>query len=268
MKKLMMTLAAGLFATAVVAEVTSANVVGYQAITITNGYNLLACNFDGVAGADGMTFDQLIPGTTPGLTKGTGSGTADNIMVFNPATKGYTTYFLFYSTKAPANNYKWVKDAATPSTVKLGSGDAFWYNARTNVSIQVPATFLGQVPNESAKSFSITNGYNMLSCKFAADWDPNTNGTAFWQGSPATKGTGSGTADNIMVFNPATKGYTTYFLFYSTKAPANNYKWVKDAATVAPANFVKTGQGVWYNCRVASPMAPFEVPINRPYTLD
>jgi hypothetical protein len=266
----MMTLAAALSATAVVAEVTSANVVGYQTITLTNGYNMIACNFDGVAGADGMTFDQLIPGTTAGLTKGALAANADNIMVFNPATKGYTTYFLYYSTKAnTVNNYKWVSGPATPSSVKLASGDAFWYNARTNVSIQVPATFLGQVPNESAKSFSITNGYNMLSCKFAADWDPNTNGTTFWQGTPAIKGALAASADNIMVFNPVTKGYTTYFLYYSTKAnTVNNYKWVSGPATVAPANFVKTGQGVWYNCRVTSPMAPFEVPITRPYTLD
>jgi trehalose utilization protein len=197
------------------------------------------------------------------------STSADNIMVFDPS-KGYTTYFLYYSAKAnTVNNNKWVLNPTTPSSVKLGSGGAFWLNVRTtNESIQVPATFLGQVPNESAKSFSITNGYNMLSCKFAADWDPNTNGTAFWQGSPALKGAVSTSADNIMVFNPG-KGYTTYFLYYSAKAnTVNNYKWVSGPTTVAPVNFVKMGQGVWYNCRVATPMAPFEVPINRPYTLD
>jgi hypothetical protein len=269
----MMTLAAGLFATAVVAEVTSGNVVGYQTITVTNGYNMLACNFDGVAGAEGMTFDQLIPGTTPGLTKGAGVSFADNIMVFNPLTKGYVTYFLWYSTKAAqsANNNKWVLSQTVPAAERLNSGDPFWFNSRnTNQTVQIPATFLGQVPTESAKSFSITNGYNMLSCLFAADWDPNILGTNFWAGAPAKKGAGVSFADNIMVFNPTTKGYVTYFLWYSTKAAqsANNYKWVLSQTVVAPTNFVKTGAGVWYNYRETNNVAGFTIPVDRPYTLE
>jgi hypothetical protein len=45
MKKLMMTLAAALSATAVVAEVTSANIVGYQNITAGSGFTVLAPTF-------------------------------------------------------------------------------------------------------------------------------------------------------------------------------------------------------------------------------
>jgi hypothetical protein len=274
MKKLMMTLAAALFATAVVAQVTSANVVGYKTITLTNGYNMLACNFDPV-GSETNTLDKVIPGTTTGLKGGNSSITADNIMVFDPVQQQYQTYFLWYTTKttgtppANANNWKWVSSATVLAGVQLKSGDPFWYRSRNAALVQIPGTFAGQVPTV-AKDISITNGYTMIAGNYSADWDPNTKGTNFWATIGAKGGNSSITADNVMIFDAGNQRYETYFLWYTTKttgtppANSNNWKWVSSATVVAPTNFVKLGMGAWYRARNPG---KFVIPVTAPYSL-
>jgi len=263
MKKLVTAFAACALAGLVNAQVESVNVVGYQTVTLKQGFNMLACNFDGVSGADGMTLDELVPGTTPGMTGGNLPGNADNILVFNAATQGYTTYYLYYVTKGTTTyNNKWVLNATTPAGVTLKSGDAFWLNLKN--ATDLPATFVGQVPAEASKTLTLKQGFNMIGGQFSADWDPNSLGATFW----AANGTGGNlpsNADNILVFNAATQGYTTYYLYYVTKGTTTyNNQWVLNATTPAPANFVKMGSGVWYSKKAAGDV---EVPIDRPYSL-
>jgi len=275
MKKLMTALAVCAVAGFALAQtVTSANVVGYDTVTLLQGYNMLACNFDQV-GTVTNTLDLVIPGTTPGLVAGKNSSVADNIMVFNPLTQVYATYFLWYTTKTtgtpPANtyNYKWVSSLNIPATVALQRGNAFWYNSMSTTNISIPAVFAGQVPVTN-KNITINTGYNMIAGNYAADWDPNALGTNFWATCGATAGKNSSVADDIMVFNPLTQVYSTYFLWYTTKTtgapPANtdNYKWVSSLNILAPANFVKLGQGVWYNSLGAG---SFVIPVTAPYSL-
>ncbi len=69
MKQLMMTLAAALFATAVVAEVTSANIVGYQTINVSGTYPCYGATFISVGNTNGLwhlgdiTADGMDPDT-------------------------------------------------------------------------------------------------------------------------------------------------------------------------------------------------------------
>ncbi|HQL08054.1 MAG TPA: hypothetical protein PLE35_00535, partial [Lentisphaeria bacterium] len=245
------------------AQVESVNIVGYSTITLKQGFNMLACNFDGVGEAAGMTLDELVPGTTPGLTGSGSAGNADNILVFDADSQGYTIYYLYYATKGTTTyNNQWVLNASTPAGVTLQSGDAFWLNLKNTTDL--PATFVGQVPAEASKTLTLKQGFNMIGGQFTADWDPNGLGTAFW----AANGTGSGSAgnaDNILVFDAATQGYTIYYLYYATKGTTTyNNQWVLNASTLAPAGFVKVGTGVWYSKKAAGDL---EVPISRPYSL-
>jgi hypothetical protein len=274
MKKLMTALAICAVTGLALADgsgVTSANVVGYKTVTLKKGFNMLACNFDAV-GVSTNTLDVVIPGTLPGLIGGNNSGVADDIMVFDPVAQGYSTYFLWYTTKttggANANNYKWVVSGATLAGVVLKSGDPFWYKSKSTTNISITATFAGEVPTTN-KNITIRPGFNMIAGNYAADWDPNGLGTNYWATSGAVGGNNSGTGDDIMIFDPDAQGYTTYFLWYTTKttggANANNYKWVVSGATVAPTNFVKLGQGVWYKAKMAS--GSFVIPVTAPYSL-
>jgi len=258
MKKLMTALAVCAVAGFAVAQtVPSANVVGYNTVTLNPGFNMLAVNLDNVsAPTSGLDLNTLIPGTTTNLTKGSTSPNSDNVLVFSGG--GYTTYYLYYSTKSSTQlNNQWVTGGAL-ATNKFKSGDAFWYNLRTNVSVSVQ--FAGQVPNDASKTRQIVNGFNMLGSGYAADWDPNSLGASYWATNGAQHGSTSPAADNIMVFSSG--GYTTYYLYYSTKSSTQlNNLWVSSG--VVGTNFVKMGSGVWYNHRGSG----FVLPQSIPYTL-
>ena len=263
MKKLVTAFAACALAGLAFAQVESVNIVGYSTITLKQGFNMLACNFDGVGEDAGMTLDELVPGTTPGLTKGSLSGSADNILVFDAATQNYSIYYLYYATKGTTTyNNKWVLNATTPAGVTLQSGDAFWLNLKNTTDL--PATFVGQVPVEPSKTMTLKQGFNTIGSIFSADWDPNSLGTAFWAAN-GTRASLSGSSDNILVFDAATQNYSIYYLYYATKGTTTyNNQWVLNATTLAPDNFVKVGMGVWYSKKAAGDL---EVPISRPYSL-
>jgi len=264
MKKLATAFAASMIAGLVSAQVESQNVVGYNTVTLKQGFNMLACNFDGVGGTTGMSLDQLVPGTTVGLSKATTADNSDNILIFDATTQGYATYFLYYATKGTTTyNNRWVLNATTPATnVVLKSGSAFWINIKNTTDL--PATFVGQVPSDSSKTLTLKYGFNMIGGVFTADWDPNVLGTTYWAAN-GTRATTADNADNILVFDATTQGYTTYFLYYATKGTTTyNNQWVLNATTKAPDNFVKVGAGVWYSKKAVGNL---EVPVSIPYSL-
>ena len=266
MKKLMTALAVCTVAGFAVAQtVTSANVVGYNTVTLNQGFTMLAVNLDNVAApADGIDINTLIPGSvSTNLLRGATGTAADNIMVFNSGSQSYNIYYLYYATKGTTTyNNQWVVNASTLATNKFKSGDTFWYNKRT--AIPVTIQFAGQVPNDASKTRAIVNGYNMIGSGYAADWDPNSLGTTYWSTNGAFRsGTGS-SADNIMVYNNGSQSYAIYYLYYATKGTTTyNNQWVLNATTKAPTNFVTLGSAVWYNHRGTG----FTLPQSVPYSL-
>jgi len=266
MKKLMTALAVCAVAGFALAQsVTSANVVGYNNVTLNPGFNMLAVNLDNVsAPAAGLTLNTLIPGTTAGLTKGTLPASADTVMVYNPNTTGYNTYYLYYTTKGTSttNNNLWVIDATHPATNTFKSGSAFWYNKFSTPAVTIP--FAGQVPQDASKTHTIVHGFNMIGSGYAAGWDPNGLGTAYWHTNGAFSATLPATADNIMVYNSISSNYTTYYLYYTTKGTSttNNYLWVTDATHKAPTNFISLGTAVWYNHMGTGFVLPQTAPYN------
>ena len=263
MKKLMTALAVCAVAGFALAQtVTSANVVGYNNVTLQQGFNMLCVNLDNVsAPAAGLDLNTLIPGTTANLTKGS-AATADQVLVYDPVS-GYSTYFLFFTTKTTGTTYnnQWVVNGSVPATNTFKSGDAFWYNKKGATPVTIP--FAGQVPNDATKTRRILTGFNMIGSAYAADWDPNALGSSYWATNGAVHGA-AGTADQILLYDPIA-GYTTYFLFFTTKTTGTTYnnQWVLNGSTPAPANFVKMGSGVWYNHKGSG----FALPQNVPYSL-
>jgi hypothetical protein len=258
MKKLMMTLAAGLFATAVVAEVTSANVVGYQTITLTNGYNMLAVNFATPgAPAAAMLINDLLPSgsnkvTAAGLTGKTTPTGADQVRVWN-VSGAYENYFLFRNALVPTNtkNYLWCSatspyPVATNTTFK--TGDALWF---TFVGTKTTFTFAGEVPNNVAQTKTLVAGYNMLGAGFAADWDLNAIGTNVWSGADFTGKTTPTGADQVRVWKTDTQSYKDYFLFRNSLVPTNtkNFKWCSSVSpypVTTGADIIPMASAVWF----------------------
>ena len=119
MKKLMMTLAAGLFATAVVAEVTSANVVGFQTSNLaSNQYTALGWQFSLVGGATEIPIASIT--NYPNPKTGANLNLADGIRVFYGANSTYTNYYR--------NTGGWritAGVATTTDTIPAGAGFMF-----------------------------------------------------------------------------------------------------------------------------------------------
>ena len=279
MKKLMLA-AAALAACAAMAEgeISSANVVGYNTITIRPGWNMFSVNFKDPSNVNGITVQDLFPGeamAAKGAKTGGGASTADSIQIYdasNSASPYANSYILFYTSKGTktANNYKWVKDgSATTDSIK--NGTAFWYKSLGTETFE--ATISGEVDLTPSTDVAILPGWNMIASPYAANFNPNALGTEYWKGlidaGKAKAGGGGSTADSIQIYdasNPSSPYANSYILFYTSKGgkTTNNYKWVKDGeAPAADANFLAPGQGTWYKCLADG----FTLTIPRPYSL-
>ena len=275
MKKLMLA-AAALAACAAMAdgEISSANVVGYNTVTIYPGWNMFSVNFKDPANQNGIAVQELFPGeamAAKGAATGNSATTADSIQVYDAASSTYSDiYVLYYTTKGSntSRNYKWVKDGAISSST-FKNGQTFWY--KSLASEAYTATISGEVDLTAEKDVTIYPGWNMLGNPFAANFNPNALGTEYWKAkidAGGAKGGNSGTtADSIQIYDSSAGTYSDiYVLYYTTKGTntSRNYKWVKDGTIPeGSADFLVPGKGSWYKCLGNG----FTLTIPRPYSL-
>ena len=128
MKKVMFGLAAAAAIGAFAIE--SANVVGYNTVTINKEYTILGIPFTGTTGS-AMSIQDAVP-YSAGMTKGNGSGAADSIQIMD-ANGNYDIYFMCNGYRAKAavtgGDGKWVKTdgSAAVSTAVLPMGTGAWF---------------------------------------------------------------------------------------------------------------------------------------------
>ncbi|MBO5888378.1 MAG: hypothetical protein J6Q60_10265 [Bacteroidaceae bacterium] len=263
MKKLMVIAAAALCGSFFAAgEVTSANVVGYQTLTIYPGNNMFTVNFGNMADAQGYTLEQLFPGTTEGLVGGTTAAASDRIKAWDPTADNgagaYSDTYYFFIRNNNANSRTWRKSATVAADVKIKSGMCFWFYHNAPVGSE-PLVFTvpGQVEySQQGASMTIRPGMNMIGAPFAGDADLNTLGTDFWkalvEAGNCKASTAAAASDFVKIWDPQADNGAgaygdTYYLFYRNNN-ANSYTWRKNASTIAPAGFIKMGVGAWYYC--------------------
>lgn len=117
--------------------VNSENVVGYNDVVLTNGYNMLAVNFATVgAPAADIDINDFLPSgqievTAAGLTGKAVPTGADQVRVWNAATSVYSNYFLFKAlATSNTKNYKWCLDDGGTYPVMtdmISISDAVWF---------------------------------------------------------------------------------------------------------------------------------------------
>ena len=135
MKKLMVAASAALCATVSFAELASANIVGYNTVTINQEWTILAVNFAKVDG-NNLTIQEALP-YSEGMTKGK-TTTGDQVQVQNTS-GGYDIYYLSdgnFTAKGQTKYYperdgKWFKgNATTPTTDSIPVGTGAWYGRK------------------------------------------------------------------------------------------------------------------------------------------
>jgi len=246
MKKLMTAMAACVFAGAVFAQVESLNIVGYLSQPLTGGnFNMYVVPFEAVGGGD-ISIPDLLSGD---LTPGGGAGSADNILIWNPATSGYDVYYLYDNGDGTATWWKG-DDSAEMGTVPPGT--TFWYEAKGgNGSV----TVAGQVITTATFNLAVTGGnFNMLANPYPVAFDPNDTAAIDWLACGATPGAGAGGADNILIWDASTSGYTVYYLYDNGDSTAT--WWYGDDS--AEADPIPAGVPFWYESKGSSFTAVFK----------
>ncbi len=174
MKKLV-TLACALVAAAAMADVTSENVVGYQGITVTPGFNCISLNFDAVGGG-GIDIQSLI--STNDLIAGRDAGSSDNIQIWDGT--AFTSYFYrAYKANNPGRfliGPCWVdaNNASVKATVCITNGVGVWFARPDTAPATATIKMMGEV-GSAAKNLQINPGFNMIGLAFPVDVEVNSD---------------------------------------------------------------------------------------------
>ena len=262
MKKLMIAASAALCATVGFSDVTSANVVGYQKVTIpAQQYTMIGVNFQAVAGGS-LSIQDIFPdplgqGITGSKTaKAAGTANADVFMYWDPTDKGkYVTLYVCNDTSKPDKYNKWC--VQTINTSLTTEQQAYWGTRDTVVDKNLPAgqgmwlyrpvyatelqlTMSGAATvAQSGLQIPVrgNGGYTMFCTGFTTAFAPNPDvagtgpaidwlGISGFVGSKTAKAAGTAGADVLMYWDPTDKGkYVTLYVCNDTSKPDKYNKW-------------------------------------------
>jgi len=274
MKKLMMTLAASLAATALMAEVKSVNVVGYTTLTVpATQWTMVGMPFADVGAGEtpaGVNVQSLFANpTNTFVAHASAADSADQLWfwIWDGSQYAYRTMWLTSSTVTTRKG-KWINRAGTtypaewgsanqPSTLMVKPGMSFWVK-RTTYANPISVSVAGQVVMESTNAHAIAaNGWTLLSTSFAADFEPNsTNYNWLTSGATAHASTAD-SADQLWfwIWDGSQYAYRTMWLTSSTVTTRTG-KWINRAGTTYPAEWgsanqptthkAPAGTGFWY----------------------
>jgi len=285
MKKLMMTLAAVVVATMVIADVTSLNMVGLNTITAPAGqtYTILGNGLRDIGGdVNAIDIQDFIsdPAGT-GFKAANQAAGADQLWVWIDGS--YKQFYLFNIAQGPltSRNGKWVNQidmtewgggpGNLPSTYKIPAGAAMWL-MRQDASEPITFTTVGEVVADATATHEIVEGYNFIGSHYAADWDLNNLGID-WLNIGATAANQAAGADQIWVWLDG--GYKQFYLFNIANGAltSRNGKWINQidmsewsggAGNLPTTYKVPYGAAAWYVAKVGG----FTFTEARPFSID
>jgi hypothetical protein len=230
-------------------SVTSANVVGYQSLTIKPGFQMLPVNFAAVADtAASIPIQTLF--STNGLWAGQDGNSGDQLQIWNGSV--FSVYFYRINKTTNPNKFlypnSWVgtTNIGVPTVDSLPAGSGYWFN-RPVAGGTTTVTVAGQVLTAQTNSFAIQSGFNMIGSAYPVDFPLNT-GTPFdW--SAATAGQDGNSGDQIQLWN----GSTFNVYFYRVNKTTNPNKFLYPNSWVGTTNIgvptvdaIPAGTGFWY----------------------
>ncbi len=268
MKKIAVAALALVAAGAAMAEVTSANIVGYTTATLSQQWTILGVNFTAVDGSN-LTIQNALP-YVDGMTKGANINTADQIQIQN-ASGGYDTYYMSNGKNAKGGTVanlegKWAKAGTTSATTDtVAPGTAFWFfrqDATTPLTLKVA----GGVSVLASHAKQVDLQWKHIANPYPTDL-PLNDGIPYAEGM--TKGANINTADQIQIQN-ASGGYDTYYMSNGKNAKGGTVadldgKWAKAGTTTKTTDSLPAGKGAWYYRQGST---DFAITIARPYTLE
>ena len=250
LKKTMAAGAAALCAAVCLADVQSANVVGYETSNILkDDYTMFGVQFEGVSGG-GVKFKDL--GINP--TGGTGLGDADNILVWKDGEYHNYYYGVWNDPDNPDWDNLWYNQADSDASEEtIDPGMACWYLRRGDAT---SLTVSGQVKLTPTTITLLANDYTMFSCPY-----PTAVTFKSLNIASITGGTGLGDADNILVWKDGEYHYYYYGVWNDPDNPDWDNLWYNQGDMDASDETIDAGIACWYLRRGAATTMSFASPL-------
>ena len=239
------------------ADVTSANVVGYYGDDATKGAQKLTMTGVAMTDVAGGALNLNAGFNVDGITGADGVGRADNILVWDPTKAGgaggYLTFYFYddgdeSGWTGPDEYY--VDDSESAYKNFFVDGVGFWFRAYDNKDKKI--TFSGAVDNNPYVEPALASGKQQ---SFVVNPFPTTinfNDAKQFSQNGVTGADGIGRADNIYVWDPTKAGgaggYLTFY-FYDDgdesgwTAPDEYYIGDPECAY---NDFFKPGKAFWF----------------------
>ena len=149
------------------AEVVSSNIVGYNRVSLTEGFNLLGAQFVNVGGQI-QDIQDFIASDTTLLGLDDDGMFQSELLVWNG--QGYTTYGWLdaddgTNNEVPEWNNSWLLyDMSDLASVNMTPGMGCWIKSGADAVV----SFKGEVPSATTVTQNLTAGFNLLSNPFPA----------------------------------------------------------------------------------------------------
>ena len=207
-------------------QVLSRNAVGYVKVGVqSNGLALAALNFN--------AFDNTISAIfTNQLTGGNNPGVADNIIKWDPISKGYIVFW-----KTPLGGWR-QSGQSVETTNTLKPGESFWI--KNNHSSNQTVFLMGEVPDSltsPTQEVGIVTNISMVSYGY-----PIEMAITQLNLGKAKGGNNPGLSDNILKWDSSARKYVVFWY-----TPTG--QWRQSGESVATTNKLYPGDGVWYSRR-------------------
>ena len=227
----------------------SSNIVGYNKIQLSSGYNLIGTQFVQI-GQQAKDIQQLAESTTlPGLDDESAFQTT--LRLWNG--RGYDTFGWLdaddgTANEVPAWNSKWLLyDMSDLATEEMPVGQGCWIVTSEDSEIVIA----GEVPAEATKEVQLASGYNLLCNPFPEQISIQQVQSTDLPGLDEE----SAFQTTLRLWNG--RGYDTFGWLdaddgTANEVPAWNSKWLLyDMSDLAATN-IKVGEGFWIVTTAAS----------------
>jgi hypothetical protein len=178
------------------------------------------------------------PPTADTAGGGTSAASADNILIYNPTSNTYTTFYYFVPAKT--GTPEWRSDdvaITTPADYAIHPNDGILVQRRQSAdgSLVISGAVKPDVTQVLVEGSGSADTLNILANQIPVpQLTPNNSG--LFTGDPATGvagGTSAAGADNILVFDATTNTYTTFYYFVPAKT--GTPEWRSDDVTIPDA---------------------------------
>ena len=237
------------FAPARAADVVSSNIVGYNKVTLTGGYELLGSQFLNI-GQEVQTMSELMP-TTPLAGMTTSFAFQTTLRIWDGT--GYDTYGWSdaddgTAMSMPDWNGVWLKeDFSSVADFDMAPGSGFWIYSPGEATV----TFAGEVPQEATTDIDVPSGFSIVSNPF-----PEVLNIQTIQSSNLTGMTSSFAFQTTLRIWDGT-GYDTYGWCDADDGtamgmPSWNSTWLKEDFSDATDVTIGIGKAFWINTPAAA----------------